>query len=145
MQKFLRKLAENLPSGASQEMREARKEVVRMIDSSIILKFPGSSDVHEGAKASAGAEVKTVQAVTPVDLSLRNKTVPSGVTDEPGQGEEKADLDSSGTTGAPIKETRALQVLALACPGCGRPDMVKLTKELIPRSPLVHCAGCCGL
>ena len=39
VQQFLRKLVENLPSGATQEMREARKEVMRMIDSTIILNF----------------------------------------------------------------------------------------------------------
>ena len=82
VQKFLRKLAENLPSGATQETREARKEVVRRIDSSITLKF-SDNDVHVGAKASAGAEIKTVQVVTPVDLSPRTKVVLIGVTDEP--------------------------------------------------------------
>ena len=72
-----------------------------------------------GAKGSVGAEVKSVQAVTPVDLSPRTKVVPMGETDELVQGEEKADLELPGKTGAPIKETRALQVSALACLWCG--------------------------
>ena len=90
-----------------------------------------------------------MRAVTSVILSPSAIMVPMGVTDESGQREEKVNMELPGPTdmaregrgrgaplhGAPIKEMRALQALALGCPGCGMPDMVKLTKEAIPRSP----------
>ena len=40
VQKYLRKVAEKLPAGATLAMIEVRKEVVRKIDSTVILNFP---------------------------------------------------------------------------------------------------------
>ena len=90
-------MAEKLPAGVTLAMIEARKEVVKKIDSTITLNFPDLLS-HVSAKAGAGAEVKDVQAVTLVNLSPSAGVVPTGATDESGQREEKVNSELPGQT-----------------------------------------------